>query len=89
MSQIRHILITFILVTLFAPIGFAQAETWIEDFAITSDIVPGENTVVMITVGYDFTSQVQLNPGIFSFEADDWIVDDFYPVSGKGTENYT
>ena len=45
--------------------------------------------VIMVTVGYDFTSQVQLNPGIFSFEADDWIVDTFDLVQGTGAENYT
>ena len=37
----------------------------------------------------DFTSQVQLNLAIFSFIADDWIVDLLDPVTGKGTENYT
>jgi len=85
----RLTLITATLVALLLPVGLAQADTWIEDFAVISDIVPGENTVIMVTVGYDFTSQVQLNPGIFSFEADDWIVETLDPVNGKGTENYT
>ena len=56
---------------------------------IRSDTVPGENTIVMVTGGYDFSSQVQLNPGIFSFATDDWIIETLDPVNGQGSENYT
>ena len=89
MSHTKLTLITVILVALLLPVGLVQADTWIEDFVILSDTVPGENTSVMVTVGYDFSSQVQLNPGIFSFAADDWIVEILDPVNGQGSENYT
>lgn len=85
----RLTLITIIITALLLPVGLVQADTWIENFSVISDIIPGENTEVLVTVGYDFTSQVQLNPSIFSFEADDWIVDLLDPVIGTGTENYT
>jgi hypothetical protein len=90
MRHMRLMFLTLILMCYLLPVGLAHAdETWIEGFALESEIIPGENVTVSITVGYEFNSEVQLNPGIFSFYEDEWIVDAFYPIVGSGVENYT
>lgn len=60
----------------------------IDDFSIQSEIVQGEDVSVAVTISYDFTSETTLNPGIFSFEIEDWIVEEMSPASGSNTVVY-
>lgn len=89
MSKTKIFLVGLFCFSLFIPIIYAQSGAWIEKFSITSDVVPGENVTTSVIVGYSFTNQVELNPGIFSFAADDWIVDDYRTVTGSGNETFT
>ena len=54
MSHTKLTLKIVTLVALLLPLGLVQADTWIEDFAIQSNTVPGENMIVMVTVDMIF-----------------------------------
>ena len=91
MRQMRqYFLVLIFMIIIITPIGVGHADsTRIEEFSVISEVIPGENISVAITVNYDFSSNTEINPGIFSFEADDWIVDEIDPVSGSDTVVYT
>ena len=67
MTTSKIISLTILMLVLMSPTGFAHADSAIiDDFSIQSEIVQGENVTVTITVSYDFTSDAELKPGVFS-----------------------
>ncbi len=89
MTSSKLSLLTILMLAIVIPTGFTYADSAvIDEFSIQSKIIQGENISVAITVSYDFTTDAELNPGIYSFESEDWIVDEIMTASGSDTVVY-
>ncbi len=90
MSQIKLALLALICIGLVIPLASARDDgAWIEDFEFTVGPFSGDNVTTTVTVGYQFDSDVEINPGIFSFDLDDWIIEELRTVDGSGNETFT
>ncbi|MBT3285034.1 hypothetical protein HN807_11620 [Candidatus Bathyarchaeota archaeon] len=86
----KKVLILVIIVSfLVIPHTSAQLSgAWVQDVRYESDINPGEIVSVNVTIGYLFDEEVEISPGIYSRELEDWVVNDFAQVTGTGESSY-
>ncbi len=81
----RRALLSAVLLVMFVPIINAQVTgVWIEDVSHDTQVDAGTNVTVDISLGYSFENVTQISPGVYMYNLEDWVVDDFLNVSGTG-----
>ncbi len=65
------------------------ADAWIEDVDYTENVEPGGLIIVNISVGWEFSSDTTIGPGIYNLGQEYYEVEVEDTVSGTGSNTYT
>lgn len=48
----------------------------------------GKNLIITLTISYDFPFPTEVSPGIYDYDTDQWIAEEFEILDGKDTKTY-